>query len=281
MRPDFPVCADLKLFLEELERQIDVRSFRAPRAASWLAWCRARVKRYPGVTARQREETRLNSYVFIDAVIRSLGAEDIVVSGDGTAAVVPFQVGFMRRGMRMFGNSGAASMGYDLPAALGAAVAGDGRRVICFAGDGSAQFNIQELETIRFHRLPVKIFILNNGGYLSIRTTQAGFFKGNFVGEAPRSGVSFPDYAKVAAAYGLPSARIESTDFQRELEAFLSLPGPALCEVMLDPAQEFEPKVTSRALLDGRMATAALEDMAPFLSREELAENMLIPPAEE
>ena len=148
---------------------------------------------------------------------------------------------------------------------------------MCFAGDGSAHFNIQELETIQFHRLPIKIFVLNNGGYLSIRTTQAGFFKGNFVGEGRRSGVSFPDYVKVASAYGLPAIRIESLDFSKQLEAFLAAPGPGLCEVMLDPAQEFEPKVTSRTLPDGRMATAALEDMAPFLSREELATNMLIP----
>jgi acetolactate synthase-1/2/3 large subunit len=277
VKPDLSICADLRIFLAELERQMEVRAFHAPKAAAWLAWCRARVERFPAVTKRQRESARLNPYVFIDAAIRSLGADDIVVCGDGTAAVVPFQVGFMQRGMRMFGNSGAASMGYDIPAAVGAAVAAQGRRVICFAGDGSAQFNIQELETISFHRLPIKIFLLNNGGYLSIRTTQAGFFRGNFVGEGRRSGVSFPDYVKVAAAYGLPARRIEALDFQRELEAFLEIDGPALCEVMLDPAQEFEPKVTSRALPDGRMATSALEDMAPFLSRDELAENMLIP----
>ena len=127
------------------------------------------------------------------------------------------------------------------------------------------------------HRWPIKIFILNNGGYLSIRTTQGGFFKGNFVGEGRRSGVSFPDYVKLGAAYGLPTQRIEGRDFETELDVFLAIEGPALCEVMLDPAQEFEPKVTSRALPDGRMATASLEDMAPFLSREELRENMLIP----
>jgi acetolactate synthase-1/2/3 large subunit len=260
---------------------MEARAFRAPKAADWLGWCRARVKRYPAVTPRQRKSGVLNPYVFIDAVIRALDREDIIVCGDATANIVPFQVGFLKRGMRMIGNSGAASMGYDLPAAIGAAVAGKGRRVICFAGDGSAQFNIQELETIRCRQLPIKIFVLNNGGYLSMRTTQAGFFKGNFIGEGTRSGVSFPDYARVAAAYGLASLRIEKVDFQQELEKFLRLPGPALCEAMLDPAQEFEPKVTSRALADGRMATAALEDMAPFLSREELAENMVIPLAEE
>ncbi len=281
VKPDFGICADLKFFLEELERQAEARAFDRGRAAGWLAWCRERVARYPVVTAAQRESGRINPYDFIDRLIRRLDGSDTIVCGDGAASVVSYQVAFIRRGMRIFGNSGDASMGYDIPASLGAAVAAGGRRVVCLAGDGSAHFNIQELETIRFHHLPVKIFILNNGGYLSIRMTQSGFFKGNFVGEGVRSGVSFPDYARLAAAYGLPSIRIEARDYDSPLNKFLELPGPALCEVMLDPAQEFEPKLTSRALPDGRMVTSSLEDMAPFLSREELQANMLIPPAGE
>ena len=278
VKPDLGIQADLKDFLEELERQAVARNFDARKAASWLAWCRERVARYPSVLPRQKEGPAINPYHFIDQVIRRLGDGDIVVCGDGTASVVPFQVGFIKRGMRMFANSGSASMGYDIPASIGAAIAGGGRRVVCFAGDGSGHFNIQELETIRFHRLPIKIFILNNDGYLSMRLTQGGFFKGNFIGEGRRSGVSFPDYAKVATAYGLPAIRIEEADFGPRLDKFLSLEGPALCEVVLDPKQEFEPKLTSRQLPNGQMVTSSLEDMAPFLSREELAENMLIPP---
>ena len=278
IRPDLGVRADLKDFLTELDRQIGETKFTAPKAAGWLAWCRERVKRYPAVTARQKESSAVNPYPFVDEVIRRLNADDIVVCGDATASIVPFQVGFIKRGMRMFANSGSASMGFDLPAAIGAALAGNGRRVICFAGDGSAQFNIQELETIQFHRLPIKIFILNNDGYLSMRLTQGGFFKGNFIGEAERSGVSLPDYVAVAIAYGLPAIRIERPDFHAQLDQFLGEKGPALCEVILDPQQEFEPKLTSRRLDDGRMTTSSLEDMAPFLSREELASNMLIPP---
>ncbi|MCE0496609.1 MAG: thiamine pyrophosphate-binding protein [Methylacidiphilales bacterium] len=278
VKPDFGIRADLKDFLEELERQAVARQFDATKAASWLAWCRERVSRYPAVVPRQREGPAINPYHFIDQVIRRLGSNDIVVCGDATASVVSFQVGFIKRGMRMFANSGSASMGYDIPASIGAAIAGGGRRVVCFAGDGSAHFNIQEIETIRLHRLPIKIFVLNNDGYLSMRLTQGGFFKGNFIGEGRRSGVSFPDYAKVAAAYGLPAIRLEEADFGPRLDKFLALEGPALCEVVLDPKQEFEPKLTSRRLPDGQMVTSPLEDMAPFLSREELAENMLIPP---
>ena len=278
VKPDLGVCADLNDFLRELAGQANDTNFAAPKASAYLAWCRERLKLYPGVTDKQRTSAKLNPYPFIEAVITALEPGEIIVCGDATANIVPQQVGFLKKGMRLIGNSGCASMGYDLPAAIGASLAAPGRRVACFAGDGSAQFNIQELETIKFHRLPIKIFILNNAGYLSMRLTQGGFFKGNFIGEAPRSGVSFPDYVALATAYGLPAVRIDTPDFAAPLATFLSLEGPALCEVMLDPAQEFEPKLTSRRLDDGTLATPALEDMAPFLSREELASNMFIPP---
>jgi acetolactate synthase-1/2/3 large subunit len=279
VKPDLAVCADLKDFLPEIARQMDETGFALPNVKNWLGWCRERVKRYSAVTERQRTTGKLNPYPFIEAVIDSMAPGEIVVCGDATAHIVPQQVGFLKKGTRLFGNSGSASMGYDIPAAVGAAVAGAGRRVICFAGDGSAQLNIQELETIRFNKLPIKIFILNNGGYLSMRLTQGGFFKGNFIGESPRSGISFPDYVAIAKAYGLLATRIASADFAAPLAEFLAIEGPALCEVMLDPAQEFEPKLTSRRLDDGTLATPALEDMAPFLSREELASNMIVPSA--
>jgi acetolactate synthase-1/2/3 large subunit len=278
VKPDLPVVADLKDFLEEFNRQIDEASFDSGTHANWLAWCRERVSRYPVVTDKQRHPGALiNPYHFLDVLIRKLKAEDIVVCGDATANVVTFQVAHIQRGMRLIGNSGDASMGYDLPASVGAAFAGQGRRVICLAGDGSGHLNIQELQTIKHHNLPIKIFILNNGGYLSMRLTQEGFFKGNFIGESARSGVSFPEYVKVAAAYGLAAVRIESADFGPPLDQFLAAPGPAVCEVMFDPAQGFEPRLSSRQLPDGRIVTAPFEDMAPFLSREELAQNMLAP----
>jgi acetolactate synthase I/II/III large subunit len=278
VKPDWPVVADLKEFLEELHRQIDAGGFDAQAHAEWLAFSRKLVGRYPVVTDQQRQpRVPINPYHFMDVLMRKLKADDIVVCGDGSACVVPFQVARIQRGLRLFCNSGDASMGYDIPAAIGAAFAGDGRRIICCAGDGSGHLNIQELQTIKHHQLPIKIFILNNGGYLSMRLTQGGFFKGNFIGESPRSGLSFPDYVKVAAAYGLAARRIEAADFSADLDEFLSAPGPALCEVMLDPGQGFEPRLSSRQLPDGRIVTAAFEDMAPFLSREELAENMLPP----
>ena len=170
-------------------------------------------------------------------------------------------------------------MGHDLPAAIGAAVARGGRRVICLAGDGSIQMNIQELQTLVHHRLPVKVFVLNNNGYLSIRTTQSNFF-GRLVGESAASGVSFPDTVKLGQAYGIPSWRIDRPEFADQIGQALESTGPALCEVMLDPAQVFEPKLSSKQLPDGRMVSAPLEDMFPFLDRDELLSNLLIPPQE-
>ena len=167
-------------------------------------------------------------------------------------------------------------MGYDLPAAIGAAFAREGQRVICLAGDGSLQMNIQEFATLLQYQLPVKLFILNNEGYLSIRISQKGFF-GNTIGESPTSGVSFPDALKLAKAYGIPAVRLDSADFSRTLPKVLEGGGPFICEVILDPKQGFEPRQSSRQLPDGRIVSAPLEDMFPFLERDELQENLLIP----
>lgn len=278
---DLPIHCDARLFLDELNRQVGRTPFDALRHARWLAWCQERVRRYPVVLPRHRmlKGCLINPYHFVEALFHQLTADDIVVCGDGTANVVGFQAAIIKKGQRVFCNTGDASMGYDLPAAVGAAVAREGGRVICLAGDGSIQLNIQELQTVAHHRLPVKIFVLNNDGYLSIRTSQANFFK-RFVGESPRSGVSFPDMVKLAQAYGLPACRIEGGTFEQQLAEVLNAPGPALCDVMLDPEQAFEPKLSSRALPDGRMVSAPLEDMFPFLSREELQESLLIPPME-
>ncbi len=200
----------------------------------------------------------------------------MLVCGDATACIVFFQSAKLRGTQRIFSNSGSASMGWDLPAAIGAAAARGGGRVICLAGDGSLQMNVQELQTLAHHGWPVKVFVLNNGGYLSIRQTQTNFF-GLAVGAGPASGVSFPDYVKVAAAYGLPATRLDRADFRAELRAVLAADGPTVCEVVLDAEQGFEPKLTSRRLPDGRMVSSPLEDMAPFLPREELRENMIVP----
>lgn len=278
VKPDLPVPCDARVFLEELDRQIDQAGPHAGQHAEWLAWCKERLARYPVVQPRQRVvcESLINPYYFLERLFEHLAKDDLVVCGNGSACVMTFQAARIQKGQRVFTNSGCASMGYDLPAAIGAAVAREGRRVICLAGDGSLQLNIQELQTLMHYHLPVKIFVLNNGGYLSIRLTQQSFF-GRFVGESTSSGLSFPDIIKVARAYGLRAVRIQNADFDTLLPQVMDTPDPVLCEVMLDPHQQFEPKLSSRQLPDGRLVSAPLEDLYPFLSREEFGSNLLIP----
>ncbi len=151
----------------------------------------------------------VNPYCFMEALFRQLTEGEIVVTGDGTACVSAFQAAYIRAGQRLFHNSGCASMGYDLPAAIGAAFARPSQRIVCLAGDGSVMMNLQELQTIVGYRLPVKIFVLNNGGYHSIRQTQRNFFPDNIVGCGVESGLTFPDFGRVAAAFGLAHVRCE------------------------------------------------------------------------
>jgi len=276
VRPDLPIHCDLKVFLREMLRQLPEAPYRASLHAGWLAQCRERVQRYPVVLDKFRQSgSPVNPYYFIEELFAALADEEVVVCGNAAACIVPYQAGRLKLGQRLISNSGAASMGYDLPAAVGAAVALQGRRVVCLAGDGSLQFNIQELQTVVHHQLPVKIFVLDNGGYLSIRQTQANFF-GRLMGESPASGISFPDMVKLATAYGLPATSIKTDrDFSR-IRDVLSAPGPSLCRVCLDPAQEFEPRLKSRQLPDGTIVSPSLEDMYPFLEPEEVESNLLI-----
>lgn len=279
IKPDMPIHADLKDFFKEMQNQLT--DWDSKRHAQWLAWCKERDQKYPAVLPKHREFTgHINPYHFMGTLFENLGADDVVITGNATACIVSFQAGKIKMGQRLFSNSGSASMGYDLPASIGAAVAGDGRQVICLAGDGSLQLNIQELQTVIHYQLPLKIFVLNNNGYLSIRTSQKGFF-GGVVGEGPESDVTFPDFIKLAQAYGFQTQRLDSADFESGLREVLGTKGPMLCEVMLDPAQGFEPRQSSRPLPDGRIVSAPLEDMFPFLERDELASNMLIPLWEE
>ncbi|MFN2546873.1 MAG: thiamine pyrophosphate-binding protein [Myxococcales bacterium] len=277
---DMPVHADLRAFLDRaLERPYPGPS---EQQRKWLSWCMERRKKYPVVLPEYWKRTdSVNPYCFMDALFAALPPESTVVSGDGTASVVSFQAAALKRGSRLFHNSGSAPMGFDLPAAVGAAIA-SGKPVICLAGDGSIQLNLQELQTIVTHELPVKIFVLNNRGYHSIRQTQQNYFPDNVVGCGTESGLGFPDMEKLAAAYGYPYARATNhSDMRGAIDKTLASEGRAICEVMLDLEQVFAPKLSSRRLDDGRMISSPLEDLAPFLPREELRQNMLIPLVED
>ena len=275
VRIDLPVYADARLFLEAFEQRLEQRGWASDDHAAWLAWARERRARYPAVLPHQRRTAApINPYQFVEALFSRLADDDVVVCGNAGASIVPFQAAHLRAGQRLFSNSGSASMGYDLPAAVGAAVARGGARVVCLAGDGSLQMNVQELQTLAYHALPVKIFVLDNCGYLSIRSMQKNFF-GVSYGAGPDNGVSLPDYCALAAAYGVRNERLqEPAAMAATIERILDGPGPALCQVVVDPEQGFEPRIKSRQLPDGSIVSPRLEDMFPFLPEEELLQNM-------
>lgn len=276
LKIDFPLHANLSDFIPALlnAAQSDVMTSHS----DWVNWCLERKKKYPVVLPEywNNKET-VNPYCFMQRLGELLQEQQIIVTGDGTACVASFQAIHLKPGQRLYTNSGCASMGYDLPAAIGACVGSHGKPIICLAGDGSIMQNIQELATIAFNQYPIKIFVLSNEGYHSIRQTQKSFFGTPLVGVGPDSGLGFPDFSALAAGFGLPFIRCHNhSELNSCIARVLESPGPILCEVMLDLEQQFSPKLSSRRLEDGRMVTSPLEDMAPFLSREELAENMFV-----
>jgi acetolactate synthase-1/2/3 large subunit len=272
LKPDIAVRADLKDFLKALNAAAPVLN-----ASGWLAWCRQRVKKYPPLCEFEiRPAAPVNPYYFARALTESLPNNAVAVASNATACLALFQVGVVKScAQRMFFNSGDASMGYGLPAAIGACVAAGGRQVICLEGDGSIMMNLQELQTIKHNNLSVKIFIINNNGYISIKQTQRNFF-GRFAACGADSGVSMPDFAAVARAFGLPAFKIRANkDVKKTVKKLLARKGPLVCEVITEEDYIFKPKLSARKLPDGSMVSPSLEDMYPFLSKKELEENMI------
>jgi acetolactate synthase-1/2/3 large subunit len=275
MKTDLALQYDAKEFLQSMLKELKENTFNTEKYAGWLDWCVERKKKYPTVLPHHKDPSKpINPYYFLYELQQKLTEKDVIVCGDATACIVTFQTSQIKKGQQLFSNSGSASMGFDLPAAIGAAAAAPDKRIICLAGDGSIQMNIQELQTVAQHKWNLKIFVLDNGGYLSIKSTQNNFF-GLAVGSGPDSGVTFPNMEKIGTAYGIPSFTIDQFDFQKQIDEVLEMEGPVICNVVLDTEQMFEPKLSSKQLPDGKMVSASLEDMFPFLSKEELASNMI------
>ena len=279
VKVDIPVHSDLRDVLDGLLRA-DLGSLRSAAHEEWIARARAINLRYPAVLSSYRQKkSPINPYVFIGDFTKRLRDDDQIVCGNGSACVIGFQAAVVKRHTRLFTNSGCAAMGYGFPAAIGACVARGGRRVICIDGDGSFQMNLQELQTVVYNNLNLKILYLNNNGYHSIRQTQTNLFKGRpLVGVCEGNGLSFPDAQKIATAYGIPFFRVVCEDDIPELVMRLEPDGPFFAEIVVDPTQGFAPKLSSWKKPDGTMVSAPLEDMAPALPREELRENMIVPP---
>ena len=284
MQPDLAIQAEVGWFIRTLLERAASEPVPASRP-EWLSWCRARGERYPVVLPEYRvHDSPVNPYVFVDALSDHLKDDDVLVLANGAACVTALQALRLKARQRVIVNSGTAGMGYDLPAAIGAACArrlasSDGRRVICLAGDGSIQMNVQELETLVHYRLPVKVFVFDNDGFLSIRLTQDNLFAGARFGESASNGVGLPDMVALAGAYGIPARRVDSQAALAEaIDATLEYEGPALLDVVMDPDQGFAPKVIAEKRPDGQIVSKPLEDMYPWLEPDELRENMVIDP---
>lgn len=271
--PDLKIHADLNDFLPEILEKIEIKG----NYNDWLKWCENIRKKYPPLTEATRVENNpIEPYYFIQELTKCFDDNEVIVGGNGTAFLLPFQVGIVKNNQRYIWNSGDASMGYDLPAAIGACIANNKKRTICLAGDGSIMMNLQELQTIKHYNLPIKLFVLNNNGYISIQQTQRNFFEGRMTACTTQSGVSIPDFIKVGKAFGLKTFKIEHLKTMKaDIKKVLNSQGPILCEVMLSPDYIFAPKLSAKKLEDGTMASPSLEDMFPFLDKKEYDQNMI------
>ena len=269
IRPDMPVNANVKDFIDGL---LNVNYEVQEKHKEWLKWCRNLVERFPTVQKEYYCTTGglINPYVFMDKLFEQLVEDDRIVCGNGSACVITFQASKIKQGQRMFTNSGCAAMGYGFPAAIGVAVADSSRRTICIDGDGSFMMNIQELATVAHNRLNIKTVLINNNGYHSIRQTQSNLFNPPYIGIDEMSGLGFPNFAKIADAFGVNYFAIDNEEnCSVVLQEMLDSEGPCICEVMVDPRQNFAPKSSSKVLPDGRIVSPSLDDMAPFLDRHE------------
>lgn len=270
------VQTDAKLFLKELLRQLASAGLEPKKWDPWRAQCREWQKKYPVVLPEYREQTgSVNSYHFIDILSDVLGPEDVVVTDMGFAFQNTHQAFRIKKGQKVFTNCGLASMGWGLPAAVGACFGNGRKRTICIGGEGGLLMTIQELATIMHHQLPVKLFIFNNGGYLTIKQTQELGFEGRLMGSTKDSGISFPDFMKLAEAHGFKGVRLSShKDLKKRIEEVIQCDGPVICELMMDHNQLQAPKAVNRRNPDGTIKQTALEDSFPFLDPKEIEENM-------
>jgi acetolactate synthase I/II/III large subunit len=272
--PDLGIVSDVRLFLEELLRQLK-RTKITPNPR-WLEACVAWKQRYPVIIeAYYQDQDYVNSYVFMDRLSDLLTSQDVIIAGAGLDTVSHYQAFKTKPHQRSMTSGNWGSMGWDLPLSVGACVGSGKRRTICITGDGSVQWNIQELETIRFNDFPVKLFIFNNKGFGSIRSTQRNLFDGHFTGADASSGVGNPNFGLIAQAYGLEYSRINNNaELESGLQKALSHAGPSICEVNISPDQAITPKASAFRRPDGTLESRPLEDMAPFLPRDEVYENM-------
>lgn len=276
---DMPIQSDIGDFLEIFNKVLDEEYMDYEfNYNQWVDKCNEWKNKYPVCDKlKYQQKSPINVYAFLDTLSSNMMEYEkiVVANGSACACIHGYK---LKKGQRLVVNSGVASMGYDLPAACGACFGIGKKRLVCVSGDGSIQMNLQELQTIVHHKLPIKLFVINNNGYQSIRITQRSFFERPFVGIGGDSGdVSFPQMKKIANAYSIPYYSCNDiSKLDETVNKTLNHDGYVMCEIFVDTKQEFEPKSASKKLPDGKMVSAPLEDMKPFLPRDELEENMII-----
>lgn len=268
-RIDSKVISDAKLFIDKLNLKLQQTTL--PRYEQWIKWCKDVNEKFNIVKEHTQQSTKdLNPYVAVKTIFDYIKDDDVIVCGNASACILPFQIGKLKQQNRMFSNSGSASMGYDLPAALGAACA-TSSRIICFAGDGSIMMNIQELQTLKTLQKNVIIFLINNNGYLSIKQTHENFF-GKIIGATPQTGVEFPDFKLLSESFGLKFFQIDINNLQC-IEDILNETGPILVNLIVDPAQGFAPRMKAKLDQNGKFLPLQLDDMFPYID-EQLLTNI-------
>ena len=276
---DMTIQSDIGDFLEIFNKVLDEEYMGYEfNYNQWVDKCNEWKNKYPVCDKlKYQQKSPINVYAFLDTLSSNMMEYEkiVVANGSACACIHGYK---LKKGQRLVVNSGVASMGYDLPAACGACFGIGKKRLVCVSGDGSIQMNLQELQTIVHHKLPIKLFVINNNGYQSIRITQRSFFERPFVGIGGDSGdVSFPQMKKIANAYSIPYYSCNDiSKLDETVNKTLNHDGYVMCEIFVDTKQEFEPKSASKKLPDGKMVSAPLEDMKPFLPRDELEENMII-----
>jgi acetolactate synthase I/II/III large subunit len=264
---------DAKVFLYELSNIIEKNKIQYP---TWLARCISWREKYPSCLPEYADRRdKVSIHYFINKLCRKLDSTDIIVTETGSASFAGSQSVHIKQGMRYIVSGGLSTMGFSIPASIGASIATGNKRVICITGDGSFQLNFQELQTIIHYNLPVKIFVINNEGYLTIRTTQKKLFNGRFIGEGKTSGVTFPDLVGIATAYKIPFYKISNNvQMDQTIDMVLQCSGPVICEVMTPPDQDITPTTSSMKMSDGTMISKPIEDMYPFIPRKEFEDSM-------
>ena len=270
---------DLNIFFKEINKKL--RLYKPINEhIRYLEWCKKNIKLFNVVSKKHYVKNKyfINPYAFLNELFKKIKSKTVIVTGDGSAAVMTFKIAKLKKDQRMFTNKGCASMGYDLPAVIGSYFSSyEFNDLICITGDGSIMMNLQELQTIISYNIPVKIFILNNDGYHSIRQTQKNYFENREIGCGSKSGLTFPNFKKLSNAFGYKYFLIKSLDQNKKIiNRVLSFKKACICEIIVDKKQFFEPRVISYKNQDGNLISPPLEEMQPFINSKLFNERMII-----